>query len=221
MPRNAHRAFALAAGCSVIVGLGIASCSDESLRGEVTRFAAPVEPITEIAAAVTAPPGLRPIDVPACARGADNCPNHHPQPFYVAEIRQSETHLYVAFKYRGAQWSDGSAPAAELVATVSIDGCAVGRLTTRGAVRQSRAGVSWVEVRVADLPDGELDLRLTGTVGTASVGSSIMLEKTGTSIGYLPLERRRGFHRFVQTDPGTGKPLSLVTVDEATVECPL
>jgi hypothetical protein len=216
---KARWALGVVVGALFIMGLGIASCSDESPHeGEgATEVTEPLEP--PVGGLVAPPAGLRRIDAPACVLGKDGCQGEFAPEFFIDDLGQSDAHFYLAFKYRGREARAGvDAPTAEIRATVVVDSCGAGRPTARGGVRQSGNGASWVEIPLAELPDGEFELRLRGRVGSSGVRSSIRLRKAGSNLSYLPTEERKGYRRWIETLPN-GVTRAVATIDDPEVEC--
>jgi hypothetical protein len=196
------------------LGFAVVSCSHETpLDEQVAQSAtAAVEPAPQEPAGVVPPPGLRKVDTPACLVGS--CETEFPSLFAMQDIRQSDTHLYLAFKYRGGPPASGGIAAAELDIIVRDENCRVGRVTGRGAVHDRADTVSWIEVPLSMLPDGELQLGLRGRVGTAAVASSLHLRKGATGVTYLPMSQRKGYREVQFRHPTTGESLRAATIDE-------
>lgn len=167
---------------------------------------------------VTPPAARQRIEGPKCAVG-DGCGHEFSVPFVIHEIGQTDTAFYLALKYRGGA-PPSATPAARIEVGIRVDGCKVRSVTPRGAVRQARDAVSWIELPVSELPDGEFEITLNGIVGTAAVLASMPFVKNESGVSYLAMEQRQGYGERLETDPLTGRTEKFVLHTEPEVECP-
>jgi hypothetical protein len=140
-------------------------------------------------------------------------------PFVIDEIGQTETHVYVALKYRGARPPSTEIPAGALDIGVRVHGCRVGSIAARGVARQTADDISWIELPLSELPEGEFEVTLRGTVGNTGVAASVSLVRSGANVSYLTMSKMQGYRERVVTDPGTGRSYRLALHEERDVEC--
>ena len=223
MPKSTGWALAIAAGCSFIVGLGIVSCSDDTPSEDIDEQTAALPPPSNTGPAdaqerVTPPADFRRVEAPTCAVG-NACRLEFGLPFFINEIGQTDTHFYVALKHQGEPPASSEIPTGALDVGVRVDGCRVGSIAARGVVRQTANDVSWIELPLSELPEGELEVTLYGTVGSTSVGASISLLRSGTSVSYLTMSKRQGYRERAVTDPRTGRSYRLALHKVRDLEC--
>ncbi len=161
---------------------------------------------------IVPPAAMRRIAAPPCAVGS-SCVTEFPASAVVEDIAQDDENLYVAVKYRQAHDENALSHSPERPSLkVYSKGLRAELSSARGAVESRIGKISWLEIPLADLPEGESELELA-TAGTFRVLP--LLKKDGT-VSWLEESMREGYRFETEVHPVTGQVRGVVTVDGPT-----